>query len=829
MLGKSLRLSRLVRDSNSTGLRIVLVAVAVAVASVTSVGFFTDRVRLAIEQRSSELLAADARIEGVDSIPDIYTVVARRLDLKTSRQIEFPSVILDTDGIPKLVAVKVVEKNYPLRGRLRISNRLFVDGMEISTLPKRGSVWVDSALLSETGFSLNQSVELGASSFRLSRILSYEPDRAGMFSQLAAPRILMTMEDIKDSELLSPASRARYSLLVAGDSEQVSTFVEWARDRNEPSLRIRTVEEVEPEIRSAVDRAANFLGLASIVAIVISGAAIFLATQLYARQQQDTSAIMRCLGASQNFVLKIFLGRLLTVACLASMLGCIIGLIAQYVLAGVASNVVGVDLPMPSLRPIYSGVIVGTVISLGFGLAPILSLRQISVLKLLRNERYAPRVSSILSTIVALAAIFFVLLWQSRDLSLTLWIMLLLSLLVLSLMIVATLLIWIISRLPVRHMFLRYPLVSLARRPSIVILQVVVLGAGIMALLILAVIRVGLFDTWQASFPDNAPNRFVINIQPDQKSGIIAMLESAGFITPTLFPMARGRFVPEKSDGVWRGWDGNDQGENANGPNDFNLSFSKDLPEHNRLIEGSWWEADQDPPEWSLEEGIADSLGVETGDFITFSIGESDVTGQVANIRRVVWDSFEVNFFVIGKPYMLEKFPFTYITSLYLPHDQARITGNMVRQFPGVTIFNIEALISQMRSIIADVSKAVQYVFSFTLFAGLVVLYGAVQVGAHDRMREVAILRSLGAKRSRIWSSQFIEFVILGLIAGLVAALFASFAGYILSKNVFELSFKLDPVVFIYGALGGGLGVGLAGLLTVQNLVRRPPLQGLQR
>ena len=829
MIWVKAHLAAFIRDSRSGALRVVIIALVVAVTAVTSVGFFTDRIRLAMEQRSGELLGADVRIEASTPVASIYRTKATEEGLAVSRQVEFPSVILDSQGMPKLVAVKVVEAGYPLRGRLRVSDQLFEEGTETDAVPAFGTLWVGATLLAESGLQLGQSIKLGASVFRLARVLSYEPDNTGIFSQLAAPRVMMNRIDLEAAELLSAASRARHRLLVAGDPKQVAAFIGWARERDDPSVRIRTIRDVEPEIRTALDRAASYLGLASITAIVIAGAAILLAMRLYARQQQDASAVMRCLGASQGYVLRNFLGRVLFAAGLASAIGCAAGLIAQEFLASLASSALQVELPAPSFRPLLAGVIVGTVVALGFGLAPILSLRQVPVLRLLRSEHDMPRPSSILSTGIALAATFVVLLWQGKDLMLATWVIASLLVLMTALLAIGASLVWFVRRLPVRHTVVRYALANLGRRPGIVILQVVALGTGIMALLLLTVIRVDLLDNWQRTVPDNAPNRFVINIQPDQQQGVVEMLEEAGLTLPGIFPMARGRLVPEKSDGEWRGWNSSGPGESGEVPSEFNLSFSDDLPVNNELIAGRWWTDDASHGEWSLEEGIAGSLGLEVGDMLTFAVGENEVTGQVSNLRRVAWDSFQVNFFMIGKPSMLERYPATFITSFYLPDNRAQFAGDLVRRFPGITVFDVGALIDQVRSIIREVSTAVQYVFAFTLFAGLVVLYAAVQVSARERMREIAILRSLGARRRRIWGTQLTEFMLLGAMAGLVAAVFASVAGFFLSKDVFELPFDPGPAVFIYGIVGGAAGVGAAGLLAVQRVVRRPVLQSLQR
>jgi putative ABC transport system permease protein len=592
---------------------------------------------------------------------------------------------------------------------------------------------------------------------------------------------------------------------------------------------IRSVLEIQPEIRTALDRAASFLALASITAVVIAGAATLLAVRLYARQQQDPSAIMRCLGASPRYVLQNFLIQLLAATLLATTLGCFVGVIAQEFLASLASSALEIELPQPSFRPLFTGAVTGLLVAFGFGLSPILSLRRVPVLRLLRRDIDLPPPASYLTTCLALVAIVGVVLWQAQNLVLAFWVIVLLALLIMALAAAGAVLVYAARRFPTRHPGIRYTLTSLGRQPGISILQVVAFGAGIMALLLLTVIRLDLVRNWQSVVPENAPNRFVINIQSDQRLGVEAWLVDTGLRSSGVFPMVRARLDEQRSDGEWQGWNSQQQGDSGAIQRDFNLSFAETLPEHNEMIVGRWWSDDESRGEWSLEEGIAASLGVEVGDTLSFDVGGIEVVGKVANLRRVDWNSFQVNFFVIGKSAMLRGYPATYITSFHLPEEQAKFTGDLVQRFPGITVFDVGAVIAQVRSIIQQVSIAVQYVFSFTLLAGVVVLYAAVQASASERIREAAILRSLGARRRRLWSAQLSEFVLLGAIAGLVAAVFANVAGYALSKNIFELPYDPGLALFVYGILGGAVGVGLAGVLAVRGVLHRPPLQSLQR
>jgi putative ABC transport system permease protein len=537
---------------------------------------------------------------------------------------------------------------------------------------------------------------------------------------------------------------------------------------------------------------------------------------------------MRCLGASQKYVLQKFLVRLFAVALLATAFGSIVGAIAQEFLTSLASNALEIELPRPSFRPLLTGVVTGLLVVFGFGLSPILSLRRVPVLGLLRKELRPPSPSSLLTTCLALVATAGVVLWQAQNLALAFWFIVLLMLLISGLAIAGAGLVYVVRQLPTKRPGIRYALTSLGRQPGISILQVVAFGTGIMALLLLTVVRLDLVKNWQHVVPKDAPNQFVINIQSDQKLGVEAFLAETGLKSPGVFPMVRARLNQERSDGAWRGWGPDGQADASSMSRDFNLSFSQTLPEHNEMILGRWWTDDKSSGEWSLEESIATSLGVEIGDTLSFDVGGLEVIGEVTSLRRVNWDSFQVNFFVIGKPDMLRDYPATYITSFYLSEQQSELTGDLVRNYPGITVFDIGVLIDQVRSIIQQVSIAVQYVFAFTLIAGVVVLYAAIQASASERRREVAILRSLGARRRRLWSIQLAEFMLLGSIAGLIAAVFADVAGYVLSKNIFELPFNTSLSLFIYGIVGGTLGVSSAGVLAVRRILRCPPLESLQ-
>ncbi len=827
LIGK-LALRALARDWRAGELRVLAAALIVAVASVAAVGFFTDRIQVAMERKSSELLGADLVVVSSGAIPDALARESRRRGLQTARTLSFRSVVLVGDETV-LAEVKAVEAGYPLRGTLQISNQPFTIGDDTTTIPAPGEVWLDERLLQALGLAVGDVLELGAGEFRVERVLIYEPDRGGdLFS--IAPRLMMNLADVPGTELIQVGSRARYRLLLAGELQAIADYRQWVEPRLGPSERLQGVRDARPELRIALERAQRFLGLAALVSVILAGVGIAIAARRFARRHWDSVAIMRCVGASEATILRLFLLEMLMLAVLAGSVGVILGYFAQAGLSSLLGSLATAGpLPAPSWRPLGPALATGLVTLIGFAMPPLIRLRDIPPLRVLRRDLGAPKGRLWGLYGPAVAAVAGLLLWQARDLELALYVFagVLGTLLVLAL--AAWAMVHGLRLLRARvGVAWRFGLSNIARRGVTSTVQVVALGLGIMVLLVLFLVRNDLLAGWRATLPADAPNHFLINIQTEEVAGITDFLRQRGLVEAQLFPMVRGRLLaingrPVNPD------DYPDPRSSRLAEREFNLSWAEQLQDDNRIIAGRWWsEAEHGQPWLSLEQGIAGRLGVELNDSLRFVIGGREVEARVTSIRTVEWDSFRANFFVLFAPAVLREYPATWMTSFHLDRSRKGVLAELVRQYPSVTVLDVDALMLKVREIMDRVVLAVQYVFLFTLVAGLVVLYAAIQATQDERLFESAMLRTLGARKSIILKSLVAEFSLLGMLAGLLAALAASVLGYALAEHVFGFSYQVNGWLWLLGGSAGIVGVSLAGLLGARRVLDRPPLRTLR-
>ncbi len=815
------------RDWRGGDLRLLSLALLLAVASVTSVGFFTDRVESALHQQANELLAADLVIESSRPLPDNFAEKAAELDLRTSRSLSFPSVILVEEG-PELVQVKAVDSHYPLRGVLRISQDQNQADQAADGPPPAGALWVEPRLPLLLKKQLGDSVNLGNSRFRLDRLITLEPDRGGNLFQLS-PRVLLNMDDLPATGLVTPASRVKHRLMLAGEARAIHDYRAWSKDILPLGARLLSVEDARPEFSAALERGGAFLRLAALVAVIITGAAVVLSTRRLVERQSDAVAVMRCLGAGSGFLRNVLLLRLLALLLITGLPAALIGYWVQDLLAGLISQWLARDLPPPSLLPIVTGLGTGALTLLGFALPALLRLPQVPPLRVLRRDLGPTPPGPWLAGLAAFGALALLLWWQAGDVKLAGAV--LGGIIVLAaLLVVCTLgLLWVAERLQSRVSGIRrFGLAALSRHKATTVLQVSGFGLGIMAMLLLAVVRVDLLSSWEKTLPADAPNRFLINVLPEQVGPLADFLNQRQVEYSGLHPMVRGRLthineqkvVPE---------DYRSPRAQRLSSREFNLSFGLEPQSDNRIVAGNWWEESTAQGQFSVEEGIADVLGIELGDTLSYDIAGQTVKAVVSNLRSVQWDSFNVNFFVMSTPDVLRDHPATYVTSFFLPAEQEQIAVELVREFPNVTALDVSALLNQVRLVMERGSTAVEYVFAFTLIAGLLVLYAGIQAGAEWRQRESAVLRTLGVRGNQLMGAAAVEFAALGLLAGLLATLGAGITGWVLAEQVFQLSYGFSPWLWLIGVGGSTLGIGLAGLLAARPLVLRPPLESLRR
>lgn len=818
-----LALRLLKRDWRAGELRVLALAIIVAVTCVTAVVFFTDRIGQALKYQASELIAADLRVVADHALPVEFTSDAKSLGLAVAESENFRSMVL-TDGKSGLAEIKAVSRLYPLRGTMRIAENPFDPGVATRAIPKPGTVWVEPALLRHLNVKVGDNLLVGAKRFEITAVIKYEPDRSGdMFS--IAPRIMLNIKDLPATELVQEGSRIRYTLYLAGDKQPIEHFRKQIKKQLGRGERIEGVEDARQEVRFALQRAQQFLGLAAIVSVMLSFVAVAMSARRFAERHLNTCAIMRCVGARQSQITQIFFIQLLVLSVMASLLGCVFGFIAQSVLVELLGSLLVVKLPASSLWPVFTGLVVGMVGLTGFALPPVLRLKEVPTLRVLRRDlgRIPPlSLSSYAFGLLAIAGLIF---WQAGEVKLGMIMLGGIAATAAVLTLVSFGLIRLLKLLPAREgIAWRFGLNNITRRTHGSVVQVLAFGVGITVMLLLGVVRTDILKAWQHNLPQDAANRFVINIQPNQTQAVVNFFSQHTTSKVALYPMVRGRLVAI-----------NDKVVDANSQPDlrarrlvqreFNLSWTSTMQKDNKILQGKWWgEKGIGQNQFSVEEGIAKTLNIKLGDRLTYSISGDKFTAKVTSIRSVQWDTFQPNFFVVTPPQVLNGFPVSYITSFYLPAAKAGVLDELVKQFPNLTVIDISAIMDQVRRIMNRVALAVEYVHVFTLLAGLMVLYAAIQATQDERLRENAILRAIGAKRKRLLRGLMTEFTIIGALSGLLGTVIAVTLGYVVSVHVLELQFSPDPWVWLIGPLGGAVGVGLSGTLGTRKVLSRPPL-----
>ena len=815
------------REWRAGELRALAGALMVAVGSVTAVGFFTDRMQRAMLSGASELLGADLRIESGEPLPERLQASADALELQSARTLAFSTALAAGERF-ELASLKAVDANYPLRGVMRISDAPFAPDRPAEGVPAPGTAWLDARLASVLGLAVGERIDVGASRLRVDAILSYEPDRGGDVFNIA-PRLMINLADVPGSGLVQAGSRVDHHLLVAGAEAAVDAY----RDAVAPTLaanqQLEGVRDARPELRAALDRARRFLGLAALVSVLLAGAAVAVSARRYAEKHMDGAAVMRCLGASQSTVLGVHALQVLVLGLLGSGLGCALGFAAQAMLAGAISELLRLPLPPAGFTPVIYGMVTGLVTLAGFALPPLIQLRRVPPSRVLRRD-LAPAAPATLAVYGAALLAIGALVWaQAGEAKLASLAIAGAIGTVLLLAGAASLLVSLLGGLRARvGVSWRFGFANVARRAGGSVAQVSAFGLGITMLLLLGIVRSDLLEAWQANLPADTPNYFLINIQPDEVDGVQRSLAQEGLESTRLYPMVRGRLVAIGDRRVTAG-DYPEPRAQRLAARDFNLSFADSLQADNRVVEGRFWRTgDTHAREFSVEQGIAETLGIEVGDDLTFLVAGSEVSARVTSLRQVEWDSFRVNFFVISPVAVLEDSPATWITSFHLPDDRRAALLDLVTRFPSITVIDIDALLSKVRQIVEHASVGVEYVFAFTLLAGFTVLFAAIQATLDERRYEAAVLRTLGANRNRLLAGLLAEFFAIGALAGLLAACAAALIGMVVAREIFELRVMPSPWLWLVGMFGGGLGVGLVGVLGTHRVLRQPPLGTLR-
>ncbi|HEY0333798.1 MAG TPA: FtsX-like permease family protein [Stenotrophomonas sp.] len=803
----------------------VFAALVLGVAVMTAVGTLVNRVTLALTSSAAEVLGGDLGVTGRQDIPEAFAAEAGRRGLQSTRMVSFPSVLFHGEA-SQMANVRAVAAGYPLRGVLQVSAQ--GNGADARPVgpPMRGQAYADPRLLDALGLHVGDDLELGAGHVRIAGVLAAEPDASGELMQLAPP-LMVNRADVDAAGLLGPGSRAAYRLMFAGPDEAIAQFRDWLKPRAS-EYRLVGIEDTQRGLRAAFDRAGRFLALSALLAVLLSGVATALAANRFALRRIDQVAVLRCLGARQRDVLATLALQLLLMAVPACLLGIGLGLLAQAGLVQALGSLVPDRLPLPQATPALAGAGIGLLLLLGFGMPPLLRLRNVPPMRVLNRSFAAVPPTSLLAYVAALAATLALTVQATGDAKLAGWVLGGLGALAVVAATLGALLLWLLRRLQGRlRGAWRLGLASLTRRRALSVVQLVGLSLSLCALLLLAVIGPGLLGQWRERLPADTPNYFLMNIQPEQAPSVLAHLRALGVTQPAVEPFGTGRLAainehaPQRLDR-----DPQDEGDGANRP--VNFSWRHDFPPANTLTAGRFWAADSTAAEASVEEGWAQRYGIGLGDRFTLLLGEQQRTFTVTSMRKAEWDSFRVNFFLLLNEGAVGDAPYNLISSFHLPRSQASALGALTRDYPNISVLDIDAILVRVRQVMEQVGQAVQLVMGFSLLAGALVLLAALQATAGERRYDNAVLRTLGARRRQLQGAILVEFGALGLSAALLAVGAAAVIGVLVAKQAFELALSPPWPSLLLGGLGGVALSMAAGWWGTRRILRVPPALALR-
>lgn len=822
------------RDLRAGELRLLMVAVTLAVAALTSVAFFADRLQGGLARDALQLLGGDVVVASDNPTPPAFAEQARALGLASATTLSFPTMARASDaqgGASRLVALKSVEPGYPLRGRLQVAPAAGAPGQPTREIPAPGQAWVDGPLLAALGLQVGDALLLGDARLAIARVIMLEPDRGAGFMAFA-PRVMVNALDLPATGLVQPASRITWRFAVAGEPRAARRYADWAAQEAAKEgvrgVRVESIDSGQPEMRQTLERAQKFLNLVALLAALLSAVAVALAARAFAARHLDSAALLRVLGLPQRSIALAYALEFLAVGLAASTVGVALGFAVHHVFVQLLAGLVAADLPAATAWPAALGLGVGLALMLAFGLPPLLQLAQVPPLRVLRRDLAGPRPASLAVLAAGLAGFGLLLLAVARDVKLGAIALGGFAGAVLLFALLAWVAVRLLARLVPEAKAPRWLVLAtrqIAARPAYAVVQVSSLAVGLLALVLLVLLRTDLIASWQRATPAQAPDRFVINILPEQAQDFRARMAAAGVADYDWYPMFRGRLVAINGREVHLA-DYQDERARRLVDREFNLSHSAQAPTHNRITAGRW--TPDEAGAISVEEGIAQTLGLRLGDVLRFDIGGVASEARITSLRHVDWGSMRANFFVMYPLAAMPDVPLTYLAAFRAPQD-AQFDNSLVHDFPNITSVDMGATLAQVQGVLAQVIRAVEFLFVFTLAAGLVVLFAAVTATREERAREFAIMRALGAQGRLLRQVQRAELAGVGLLAGLLASSVAVAMAWLLARYVFDFAWGAPLWVPAAGALAGALLALAAGWWGLREVLRRPVVQTLRQ
>lgn len=821
-----LALRLLKRDGRSGELTLLVLALLIAVAGATSISLFVDRLQRTLAIQAAEFLAGDLVLTGSTPVSDSWLHQAETLGLAQSQTTEFSSVLLENEQM-LLASIKAVSQSYPLRGFLKTQNSATAEESKVYQGPEPGTAWVEKRVLSALHVNLGDTLIVGEKPLIVQSVLSYEPDKRGDFYSFS-PRVMINQADLKATGVIQPGSHVHYFYQFSGPEAELAAFKSGLKTQLNPSQRILDIHEDRPELGSALQRAERYLGLSSIVVILIAGVAIAMAAGRYTERHFNATALLRCLGCKQTEIVRLYAVQFLVLGAVASAAGCLLGWLGQMGLFYILKPLLPQQLANPGLLAIFFGFITGMAILPGFALPPLLRLQRVSPLRVLRRELEPMPTKAWLIYGLAITLLS-VLIWRySNDWQMTVSILGvgLLVLLVLGWLIAGLLQ---LSRRVLPHLSItwRFGVQGLMRNSRASVSQILAFSITLAAMSLSLTVRSDLIDQWQAQLPEHAPNHFALNIIPEQQQAFKHDLQQAGIASSEFYPVVRGRLVAINDEAVQKRVSKDSQGEAAT-QRELSLTWAQAIPEDNSITNGEKW-AENEPGLVSVEQKLADNLNIKLGDTLLFSIGSAQVSARVANLRSLQWDTMKPNFYMIFSPGTLDDFPATYLTSFYLPEAEKNLLNQWLKTYPATTILEVDQILKQFKTILMQLTQAINLLLYFALLAGFVVLFSAVYATLDHRIHEGALMRTLGAKRAWLRKTHSIEFGLLGGIAGVLAATLSQAIVYVLYSRVMHIPFQVAMASWLCLPVVGAVLVGMAGFWGVREVVNQSPMRVLRR
>ncbi len=812
----------LLREWRSGELTILLLALVVAIGSHTAIGHFSDRISRAMSFNAQHAIGGDLVLSGNRPFGAEIRAEAARLNLEIASTQSFFTVANNGENI-LLVAVKSVDDNYPLKGRLQVTRELYGAEEAVDSGPATGEAWVEARVLHALGIAPGEAVNIGESVFTVTRVVTYEPDRGNNFYSFN-PRVMINRKDLQDTGVIQPGSRIGYREMFAGDSDRVSRFRAWLEPRLKPGQRIRNLAEDRPALNEALDKAKQYTGLTSLVALLLAAVAVANSGRRYSERHYDTSALLRCLGCSQNDILGVYTLQLLLLALAGGVLGNLVGWLIQAGLIAALAGLLPENVPGAGVMPVLSGLLLGFVTLLGFTLPSVLRLRAVPPQRVLRQDLSPLPLSAKLVYGATLSLIVSIMWVYTGNIVLTLGIA------AGSAVVAAIAIAGIggIFHLLGRSLFLipadlRAGVRNFLRRRRETVVQTMVFGLTIMSMLVVLMLRTELVATWQETLPENAPNHFVLNIQSHETGSWVDFTNRQAIAADRLYPVVRGRMIRINGVAV-QDHVSKEEREDDGIRRELNLTWSKELPTDNTLTAGRWWQPDdRGHIRVSVEDELAARLNIALGDELMFFTGERNWTAEVVSLRSVKWDNFKPNFYMIFNPGALDALPTSWVGSFHLESERKKLLVDMVRSFPSITLLEVDAILRQVKSIITQVILVVESILVFVLAAGFAGTLSAIQASMNERLQEGALVRTLGGSRRLLRINQWSEFASMGFLAGLIGVLGAELVTALLCWHVFEIEYTPAGWAWALVPAASAALIGLAGIWSSRRILAHPP------